>query len=270
MGRRWRTTTWHHHPRHHDGYFQTWSDRWAATGSGTTLAKLPSYINVVILSFMQPGASYKAGSMSLSGTGISTSYDGSVLKQAIAALKSKNPNTRVLVAVGGATYPNFADFRASSITAFVNDFGLDGVDIDYEPSSPSCSSSGGRVSCPTDAEQVGVVKKMRAAMPRPKTLSLAAFHVGAYGEGSFASSKPITSYTGISLAPLKNASAKAALDLLNVMSYDAGPTYRPREALRAYQHYFGGKIAMGIEVPPEAWGGVTCTRSARPSRSPMT
>lgn len=27
------------------------------------------------------------------------------------------------------------------------------------------------------------------------------------------------------------------------------------QALEAYQHYFKGRIAMGVEVPPEAWGG---------------
>jgi chitinase len=114
----------------------------------------------------------------------------------------------------------------------------------------------GSVACPSDAEFVAVIQAMRAALPRPKLLSIAAWSVGAYGEGQWANALPTGSaYTGIALAVLKNAAASAALDFINVMSYDAGPTYDPKVALAAYQHYFKGKIAMGIEVPPEAWGG---------------
>jgi len=39
------------------------------------------------------------------------------------------------------------------------------------------------------------------------------------------------------------------------MSYDAGTTYNPQEALAAYQNYFKGKIVLGVKVPKEAWGG---------------
>ena len=42
-----------------------------------------------------------------------------------------------------------------------------------------------------------------------------------------------SSYTGITLGLLKDAQANAALDLINVMSYDAGPTYSPLDALTA-------------------------------------
>ena len=45
------------------------------------------------------------------------------------------------------------------------------------------------------------------------------------------------------------------IDQLNVMSYDASPEYDPQSALAAYQNYFKGKVVMGVEVPPEAWGG---------------
>ena len=40
--------------------FQSWSDNWAAKGDGTGLAKVASYVNVVNLSFMSPGANYVA------------------------------------------------------------------------------------------------------------------------------------------------------------------------------------------------------------------
>jgi chitinase len=235
------------------GYYQTWSDGWKASGADTVLANLPSYVNVVNLSFAQPDMTYSAGSLSLSGTGISVPYDGPTLKVAVATLHARNPGTRVMLSVGGATFPSFGSFNAGAITAFVKDFGLDGVDIDYEPSNPSCTVAAGHVSCPSDAEYVSVVKTMRAALPSPYWISIAAFSVGAYGEDAWASAPPSSSYGGISLAVLKEAGS--ALDLVNVMSYDASPVFDPVQALHAYQHYFSGRIAMGIEVPPEAWGG---------------
>jgi chitinase len=235
------------------GYYQTWSDSWKANGADTVLAKLPAYVNVVNLSFAQPNMSYSAGSLSLGGTGIGVPYDGPTLKAAVTALHQKNPGTRVMLSVGGATFPNFGSFNTGAIAAFVKDFGLDGVDIDYEPSNPNCSSSGGQVSCPSDAEYVSVVKSMRAALPSPYWISIAAWSVGAYGEGAWASAPPSSAFAGISLAVLKQASS--SLDLVNVMSYDASPAFDPVQALHAYQHYFSGRIAMGIEVPPEAWGG---------------
>jgi chitinase len=239
------------------GYYQTWSDGWKANGADTVLARLPAYVNVVNLSFMQPDTTYVAGSLNLRGTTyLDVPYDGPTLKDAIAALHKNHPETKVMVAVGGATLYNWGNFHPQAVASFVNDFGLDGVDIDYEPAVPNCVTGGGKVSCPTDAEFIRAVTSMRAAMPRPKVVSIAGFSVGAYGEGAWANATPTgSSYTGITLALLKDAKAAEALDLINVMSYDASPVYDPIQALKAYQHYFKGKIAMGIEVPPEAWGG---------------
>ena len=42
---------------------------------------------------------------------------------------------------------------------------------------------------------------------------------------------------------------------VQVMSYDASNAYNVTEAYNAYRSLFSGKILMGIEVPPEAWGG---------------
>jgi chitinase len=239
------------------GYYQTWSDTWKANGADTVLAHLPAYVGVVNLAFMQPNTSYTQGSLSLGGTGIGVPYDGPTLRAAIAALHANSPSTKIMLSVGGATYATWSAFNAQAIAAFVGDFGIDGVDIDYEPSNPNCVSTSGSVSCPSsDSEYVTVVNAMRSAMPRPKWLSMAAWSVGAYGEGPWASAPPTGSaYMGIALAVFKDAAASAALDLVNVMSYDAGTSYSPAQALQAYQHYFSGRIAMGIEVPPEAWGG---------------
>ncbi len=42
---------------------------------------------------------------------------------------------QVTVAVGGASYVNFDKLNANAIAKFVQEFGLDGVDLDFEPAS---------------------------------------------------------------------------------------------------------------------------------------
>jgi chitinase len=64
-----------------------------------------------------------------------------VIKAAIARLKTRNPNTKVLVSVGGATYSNWKRLNVKAIRKFVKTFGLDGVDVDFEPTNP-CEAAG--------------------------------------------------------------------------------------------------------------------------------
>src|SRR5262249_48132221 len=147
---------------------------------------------------------------------------------------------KVVISVGGASYPNWSSFNPASVAAFVRDFGLDGVDIDYEPANPACSNAGGRVSCPSDSEYINIVTRMRQALPPPSWWTIAAFSVGAFGEGQWASAQPASAYTGISINLLRS-SAGAMLDVVHVMSYDASSVYNPIQALAAYQTYFRGR-----------------------------
>lgn len=47
------------------------------------------------------------------------------------------------------------------------------------------------------------------------------------------------------------------------MSYDAGNSYSPKEALDAHRALFPppGQILLGVQVPPEAWGGHVITQA---------
>ena len=211
---------------------------------------------------MSPDAGYSGG-MTWAGTGIQFSSDPATVKSEIALLKQKNPNTKVMVAVGGATYTNFAALNATSIANFVKTFGLDGVDIDYEPVNAGCTvKTGGLVSCLSDSEYIATVSALRAALPRPQyTISAAVWSIGAYGQGAWATAIPQGQYTGVAINMLK--AVGTSLDLLNVMSYDAGgfstTGYDPKQALDAYRSYFKGEILMGVEVANEAWGGHVTT-----------
>jgi chitinase len=249
-------------------YYQTWSSPWAGTGANLDLAKTPAHVNVVVISFAKPDCTYAKGSLSFLGTGLDFSSDGAVVRDAIRTLKANNPGTRVLLAVGGATYTNFAALNMQCVKDIVTDFGMDGADIDYEPASPNCQrlAGGTGVKCATDAESVEVSDKFRAAMPKGQyILSTASWHVGCYGVGQWANSLPTFSqYFGVNLAMAKSASG-GSLDLINIMAYDAGGPASPagnptgfnwRESfLSTRAAWPNAAVALGVEVPAEAWGG---------------
>ncbi len=241
------------------GYFQSWSERKSSDPKQLQLATLPPYVNMVIVSFVKPDATYR-GNKNLAETGLQFSADGLVIKKAIALLKQRNPKTKVLVAVGGLTYTNFAQLNPTAISNVVKDFGFDGVDIDYEPTNSQCSSSKGKISCTSDAEFRRVVSQIRKVLPKPYLVTAAAWSIGAYGEGKWANAQPQGAKTGLMLNLLRSPESKM-IDQLHVMSYDAGLSYNPQEALAAYQNYFKGKVVMGIQVPPEGWGGNVYTVS---------
>jgi chitinase len=245
-------------PKMFVGYFESWSEKWANDGNSAKLANLPSYVNVVNLAFMKPEGQY-SGNLNIGSTGLSFPYDGKTLKTAITALKKRNPGTKVLISVGGATFTNWGHLNEGAIAHFVKDFGLDGVDVDYEPTSPACSSNNGQVSCRTDQEFINVIKRVRAVLPRPYIVSIAGFSIGAYGQGNFKSASPQGDHTGVSVNMLK--SVGNLLDWIHIMSYDAGNSFNPETAFWAYKSLFSGKITIGIEIPPEAWGGHVYTMS---------
>lgn len=148
--------------------------------------------------------------------------------------------------------------KPAVVRAFVDWMGLDGVDIDYEEDA-NCVGVGSSVSCQTDAQLTKVITDLRAALPAESgyILSAATWSVGAFGEGAWAAAQPIAPNTGMWLRPLQAAGAK--LDQTLCMSYDASNAYSPQQAYDAYRAIYKGKIMMGIEVAPEAWGGHVIT-----------
>jgi len=240
------------------GYFESWSEKWASDGKSSHLANLPSYVNVVNLAFMRPEGQYN-GNLNIGSTGLDFPYDGKTLKAAISTLKQRNPGTKVLISVGGATFTNWGSLNEGAIAHFVKDFGLDGVDVDYEPTNPACSSNNGKVSCRTDQEFINVINRVRKVLPRPYIVSIAGFSIGAYGQGNFKSASPQGDHTGVSVNMLK--AVGGSLDWIHIMSYDAGNSFDPQTAFWAYKSLFSGKITIGIEIPPEAWGGHVYTMS---------
>jgi chitinase len=228
-------------------YHDSWNERSAETAQQTSLASLPTFIDPVLLAFAKPDAIY-GGDLDIANTGLEYRMPGRVLREAITILKRNHPGTHVLVSVGGAAYRHWEDMRPLAIAALVRDFGLDGVDVDYEPPDPACAvGSSGHITCNTDAMWSSIVHGFRAALPRPMLLTASVWSVGAFGEGDFRESRPRSAYTGIML-PLLLSPFAADLDLLSIDAYDAGPTFDPLEAFRAYRAVWSGRLALGVEV----------------------
>lgn len=240
-------------PRPFLAYHASWYEVAATRASQTTLARLPGYLTHVALSFVKPDLAYPGG-LQLEGTGLQYPYGGAVLKEAIALLKQRQPEMRVLLSVGGATYHGWDRLDEAALARLVRDLGADGVDIDFEPTNPECTRVSGRMRCADDALSIDIVRRLRAALPRPLVLSVAGWSVGAYGEGAFADAPPTSPWRGSLLALLQSQAAED-LDLVSIMSYDAGPAFRPAQAFRAYRAVWKGPLALGVSVMPASNGG---------------
>ena len=130
----------------------------------------------------------------------------------IVGLKNQNPDLKVVLSVGGWGAGNFSEMAADAnhrkkfaenCVAAVKQYGLDGIDIDWEYPS---SSSAGISSSPQDISNFTLLMKdLRAALGNDKLLTIA-------------------SYAGVKYYDFKNVAQY--LDFVNIMTYDMGrPPY---------------------------------------------
>lgn len=235
-------------------YWPSWADNW-------TRDSLAQYkkggkkerVDVINISFAIP-----------QNDGSLTWVDGmnpELTKKIIKELRDQGK--KVTIAVGGATgnswnlsNPQAIKTLADNTKKFVDEWGLDGVDIDYE------EDFNGR----NDAKHAKLedyILELRKLMPANKYLLTAAVgSVAAYGpknpghQHNEWSGSPIY---GLEVDLLKKTGH--LFDWINVMSYDVfdpntKPGYDPRQALEAYRKLMGDradKVVLGIELGPHAW-----------------
>lgn len=164
---------------------------------------------------------------------------------------------KVLISFGGKGYtewnlesPGIHEKLANSTKAFVNKYGFDGVDIDCEQGYESIAGQ-------KEREKIsGFITELRKRLPKGKyLLTYAAWSTGAYGTPGY--EHPEWNYPNstknMEVSILK--AVKDQLDWVNVMAYDAGPSYNPIEALNAYKDLMGGsdKVVLGIHPGPQSW-----------------
>lgn len=149
----------------------------------------------------------------------------------IVKLKSQNPNLKVLLSVGGWGAGNFSEMAASethrkafckNCLAAVKQYGLDGIDIDWEY--PGSSDAGISSSSNDKANFTLLMQDLRATLGNDKLLTIASSAGAGYIDW-----KKVISY----------------LNFVNIMSYDMGRPPSHNAALRPYK--VNGEEQMSCE-----------------------
>jgi hypothetical protein len=247
------------------GYYPSWicgSSVRPDCDPSVSLAQVSSHYTHVLLAFAEPDFAWNGASWT--GSGLQFRKSPAEMKPAIAALRARG--ARVLLAVGGATYLNWAPLAAEAdksgpitkaLADAVTSLGIDGLDVDYETDGTAPAQV---------AEYAGAIRAMHRAvqMAGPdKILTLAAWSTGAdctlqtgHGPcGGKTSSWP--GRAGRERLLFRNHDLFRELSMVSVMAYDAGTdTFDPDTAYALYRDLLPSSVVvnLGFEIAPEGWG----------------
>ncbi len=239
------------------GYYPSWL---AATSQ--PLSATPDAYTHVVIAFAKPDFSFDGTSWA--GTGIQFAIPPDDVRRQIGALQARG--IRVLLAVGGAKYLNWAPLAAEAdapgpITAalarFVAQLGFDGIDVDYEPDGAEPAQI---------AEYQAAIGALRRAAGPDRLLTLAAWSTGAdctAATGTEACGGKVSLWKGRAgreRLVFRDTAVLDQINMISVMSYDAG--YETFDAVRAWALYralvpASITVNIGFEIAPEGWGGAT-------------
>ncbi len=213
-------------------YFESWASGWTSDAKLFSLSKLEKPIDIVYLSFCKPDCQYRKGQKTFAGTGLDFSVDFQVVVDSIAILQKKG--IFVMLAVGGATY-SFEKYDSEACADLMYDLGCGGIDIDWEPADGVKSK-----------DKLGdIIKKARGSINFSYKLSLAGFSTGCLAANG-------DTFRGMCIPGLQIQGA--ALDWINVMSYDAGKDFDVLNSYNSYKKYFTKIVNIGFEVGKHGWG----------------
>ncbi|MDR3250160.1 MAG: glycoside hydrolase [Tannerella sp.] len=158
----------------------------------------------------------------------------------IVGLKAKNKSLKVLLSIGGWTSGGFSEMASSEATRksfaedcrrVIDEFGLDGIDMDWEYPS---SSAAGISSSPDDVDNFSLLMKdIRQAIGKEKMLTLA------------------------TIADAKHVDFRAIdpyIDLVNIMAYDVARPPHHHSGLFRSEH--SGRITSAEAVEAHLKAGV--------------
>nr|WP_170839834.1 glycosyl hydrolase family 18 protein [Lihuaxuella thermophila] len=248
---------------------------------------IPNYITNVNLAFVRPDTAYQKGSYAFdqaiagfefvegattnTGQKKFTPQQAQDLRHNIAALKARG--TEVWISVGGWAYSQdsqWSGFNAAHVVDLALDLGASGVDIDWESSSSSCNKlDSANFRCTKDGEIAGIITSLYNEIHARGVnlkISIAGWSTGAYyvkgtpfEEGKVQWGSP---FGGTMYRVMKDHGDK--IDFINLMSYDAGDYYDPREGYESYRAIYDGPINIGMEIAPEGSGGAVLEVEAPP------
>jgi Glycosyl hydrolases family 18 len=223
----------------------------------------PVYTHVVI-AFAKPDLSWDGTSWA--GTGLAFKGPPGEIRRAVDALQARN--VRVLLAVGGSTYTNWAPLAAEgrdnsygpvtdALARLVSSLGLDGLDVDYEAEGASPAQIG---------EYGDVIRAMRNAVDLSgyhKMLTLAGWSTGAdctSATGLAPCGGKTSSWPGRSgreRLVLADHAIVRKINMISIMSYDAGTeNYDAAVSWKLYRALVPSRtvVNIGFEIAPEGWG----------------
>ncbi len=270
-------------PRMYVGYSSTWN----TSIYDLTPANIPNYFTHINLAFAKPDTNYARGSYAFdqaiagfefvegattnNGQKRFTAQQAQDLRANIAALKARG--TQVWVSVGGWSYSQgsaWTNFNAPRVVDLALDLGASGVDIDWESSGSIANKlTADQFACTKDGEIKGIISSLYNEIRSRGVnlgISIAGWSTGAYyvkgtpfEEGLVQWGSP---YGGTMYRVVKDNGYM--INHINLMSYDAGAYYDPREGYESYRAIYNGPINMGMEIAPEGAGGSVLKLNAAP------
>jgi chitinase len=265
------------------GYTSTWN----TSINDLAPANIPNYFTHVNLAFAKPNTAYQKGSYEFdqavtgfefvegattnNGQKKFTAQQVQDLRNNIAALKARG--TQVWVSIGGWAYSqgsSWSDFNATRVVDLALDLGASGIDVDWEAEGASCNKqTADTFGCTTDSEIIGIITSLYNEIHSRGAnlgISVAGWSTGAYyvkgspfEEGKVQWGSP---FGGVMYRVVKDHGDK--IDHINLMSYDGGEYYDPREGYESYRAIYNGPINMGMEIAPEGAGGAVLKLKAEP------
>ncbi|MBA4493905.1 glycosyl hydrolase family 18 protein [Paenactinomyces guangxiensis] len=267
--------------------YVAYASTWNTSLYDLTPGNIPNYITNVNLAFARPDTTYQKGSYEFdqavagfefvegattsNGQKKLTPQQAQDLRNHIAALKARG--TEVWVSVGGWAYSQgsqWSNFNAQRVVDLALDLGASGIDIDWESSGSSCNKlEASQFQCTKDGEIAGIITSLYNEIHSRGVnlkISIAGWSTGAYyvkgtpfEEGKVQWGSP---FGGTMYRVVKDHGDK--IDFINLMSYDAGDYYDPREGYESYRAIYNGPINMGMEIAPEGSGGAILEVEAPP------
>lgn len=202
------------------------------------------------------------------------------VKEEIRALKETHPGLKVILALGGASFNDswsgVTDDDIHGAAQLIVDLDIDGLDVDYEIQGAAPTDIQNYKKAIVDMRKA--VDEAQAKSGKEKLLTLAGWSTGAdctaltQNTSIYPQCAGKVSWWGGSggrelqvFQEIDRPSGKTVasmIDMIGVMAYDAG--YELYDPIVAYKEYRAiarpdARIAIGVEPPPQAWGGAVTT-----------
>ncbi len=264
------------------GYLPSWNINWFDKDNAVSsqIASVNPIYTHIVIAFAKPDLTFDGASFSNTGIDFSSSF--SAVRKAIEILHKKNK--KVFLAVGGATYRNWQELieeegekidttvHKKALYDLIRALNIDGIDIDYEIEG---------------SDNISVTKYYKAVLSLYEVtkqtgtaLSLAGWSSGAdctkLTQDAPACNGKISYWTynaGRERRMFEKLKANGydpekMFAHVSIMAYDGGvDRFDPVTFFKNYRSIYKGNLALGFEIPQEAWGDAELVASNSEAKS---